>query len=550
MKLTTSITRLSIAALGLMAIGLLSVPNTVKADSVQPAQNIYQMPDYSERSNAFINTYGVKGVENGNYLEGNDTPKSYQVTTGTQAGSQWHTAFYLSKYDITSSNNPSGKSQRYIANDAPQGFTIDDAGNMYFALSQRSQSHTTSGYLYTGYIMRLDKTAISQLIKDPTLMRKNPNALGNHIRFSNNIPHFSSGAFAYDPYTQKIKFIVAYDYGNLTADQFLAKRPVQLVTVDPTSLALQKTDHFYLHDAGSGHYLNPSTLAFDRDGNFYSVAAARLTTTNGDAYLLTQGTRQGNSYKVHEMGMSIKPILAKQLQGISIDHNRLYIASNSAYLSLDLSAYLEHANTPSTAATANNWMKLEVNQLAGNREAENTVSSQGVTYMMMTTPNEVVMNKVPSAPSNNTDNTGKIEAYKGIVKIYYVPGYGIAIWRNPGQNPLSKKLAHGTSWLVFAKTTVNGQTWYNLGGDQWISGQYAYPIGTNSSTEVMKKKVVTINYVPGYGISVWTSPYSGKKIPGKILKHGTKWQTYGSVDKGELWYDLGGNQWIQARYTK
>ncbi|MHA3065179.1 hypothetical protein [Lacticaseibacillus saniviri] len=470
MKLNRLITRSLVATLGLVTVGVLSAPNAVKTVTVQAASNIYQMPDYSARSNAVVNTRGVKGIENGKYLQGNATPKSYKVTAGTQAGSQWHTAFYLHNHDIVSANNPTGKKITYFANAAPQGFTMDDAGNMYFALSRRNANGASTGYLYQGYIMRLDTTAISMLMKNPTLLRTNPNALGNHMRFSIIDGSFSSGAFAFDPATQKIKFLVAYNFGNKSADQFLSNHPVQMATVNPTSLVREKTDKFYLYDAGSHHYSSPNTLAFDRNGNFYTAAAASLTTTNGLAYLLTQGVRQGNSYSVREMGMSIKPILANQLQGISIDHNRLYIASNSAYLSLDLNAYLSRAYTPSAASSANSWMNLEVNQLAGSRETENTVGSNGVKYIMMTTPNEVVMSKAPaSQPSNN----GKVQAIKGVIQVHYVKGYGIAVWKQPGKYPLAKKLAHGTSWKVFAKTTVNGHAWYNLGGNQWLDSTYA-----------------------------------------------------------------------------
>ncbi|WP_054777083.1 hypothetical protein [Lacticaseibacillus saniviri] len=93
MKLNRLITRSLVATLGLVTVGVLSAPNAVKTVTVQAASNIYQMPDYSARSNAVVNTRGVKGIENGKYLQGNATPKSYKVTAGTQAGSQWHTAF-------------------------------------------------------------------------------------------------------------------------------------------------------------------------------------------------------------------------------------------------------------------------------------------------------------------------------------------------------------------------------------------------------------------------------------------------------------------------
>lgn len=62
----------------------------------------------------------------------------------------------------------------------------------------------------------------------------------------------------------------------------------------------------------------------------------------------------------------------------------------------------------------------------------------------------------------------------GVVKINYVPGYGIMIWKNAGgTGALNKYLKHGTSWKVFQRAVVNGHTWYNLGGNQWLDSQYA-----------------------------------------------------------------------------
>lgn len=63
----------------------------------------------------------------------------------------------------------------------------------------------------------------------------------------------------------------------------------------------------------------------------------------------------------------------------------------------------------------------------------------------------------------------------GVATINYAKGYGIAVWDNntssrhiiPG-----KKLMSGTSWRVASVAGINNQTWYNLGGQQWIDGRY------------------------------------------------------------------------------
>lgn len=62
--------------------------------------------------------------------------------------------------------------------------------------------------------------------------------------------------------------------------------------------------------------------------------------------------------------------------------------------------------------------------------------------------------------------------------------------------------------------------------------------------------VVTINYVPGYSINVWNS-YQTPHFTGQRLAHGTAWKVIATATdaQGQVWYDLGRDQWIQAKYT-
>lgn len=63
-------------------------------------------------------------------------------------------------------------------------------------------------------------------------------------------------------------------------------------------------------------------------------------------------------------------------------------------------------------------------------------------------------------------------------------------------------------------------------------------------------QVVTVKYVPGYGIAVWDNFQNGH-VTGKTLKHGSSWKVFGTTtdSNGNVWYNLGGNQWIMAKYT-
>lgn len=63
-------------------------------------------------------------------------------------------------------------------------------------------------------------------------------------------------------------------------------------------------------------------------------------------------------------------------------------------------------------------------------------------------------------------------------------------------------------------------------------------------------KRVRINYLPGKGVKIWTNYNSGRFI-GFRAKDKTEWNVVKTaVDKnGALWYMVGDNEWIEARYT-
>ncbi|MHA3066830.1 SLAP domain-containing protein [Lacticaseibacillus saniviri] len=114
----------------------------------------------------------------------------------------------------------------------------------------------------------------------------------------------------------------------------------------------------------------------------------------------------------------------------------------------------------------------------------------------------------------------------------------------------SRVLPKGSSWA----TTAASNDWFNISGDQWLrSSDINNHAKTGNSTPSNKPATkVKINYVPGYSIRVWSFNTAGKAtMTSKALKHGTTWRVLGSkTDKsGTAWYNLGGNQWIQQKYT-
>ncbi|MHA3065321.1 SLAP domain-containing protein [Lacticaseibacillus saniviri] len=152
-----------------------------------------------------------------------------------------------------------------------------------------------------------------------------------------------------------------------------------------------------------------------------------------------------------------------------------------------------------------------------------------------------------------SDNAGSEVNETGTVYVNYVPGYGIAVWNTyqDGRKITGTKLQHGTAWKYYKTATINGEKWYNLGGDQWIQAQYTSATKPgNTGSEIEKiDGTVKVNYVPGYGIAIWGKPAAD--VTSKKLAHGTTWKVFAKTSvNGTTWYNLGGNQWVDGTYAK
>ena len=91
-----------------------------------------------------------------------------------------------------------------------------------------------------------------------------------------------------------------------------------------------------------------------------------------------------------------------------------------------------------------------------------------------------------------------------------------------------------------------------------IAGLVALNTTTNKSevhaaTTANDPQVVTVNYVPGYGIAVWNQANSDTaQITGQKLAHATSWKVIDSAydAQGNKWYDLGRDQWVKAEWVR
>ena len=80
---------------------------------------------------------------------------------------------------------------------------------------------------------------------------------------------------------------------------------------------------------------------------------------------------------------------------------------------------------------------------------------------------ETTITKTVSAQADQIGSDYVIKA-KGVLTINARPDYGVAIWTVPGKKRTSRYLQNGTSWKFFKIAMINGEKWYNLGGNQWV----------------------------------------------------------------------------------
>lgn len=106
--------------------------------------------------------------------------------------------------------------------------------------------------------------------------------------------------------------------------------------------------------------------------------------------------------------------------------------------------------------------------------------------------------KLNSLSFNNTAQASTTQAPAkqiGVVKVNSKTGESVAVWNSyeDGKQQTGKYLPHESSWKTYKKVkTVKGETWYNLGGDQWISGddvQEEAPIALTADLSAVKAAV-------------------------------------------------------------
>ena len=92
----------------------------------------------------------------------------------------------------------------------------------------------------------------------------------------------------------------------------------------------------------------------------------------------------------------------------------------------------------------------------------------------------------------------------GVVKVNSKTGESVAVWNSyeDGKQQTGKYLPHQSSWKTYKKVkTVKGETWYNLGGNQWISSDNVEEEAPIAVTADLSAVATTVSQVPAANVA-------------------------------------------------
>lgn len=143
----------------------------------------------------------------------------------------------------------------------------------------------------------------------------------------------------------------------------------------------------------------------------------------------------------------------------------------------------------------------------------------------------------------------------GSIVVKYKNNWSVNVWTGYGKNRhfSGQRVKNGSRHAVYEVAIENGQTWYNIGGNHWLPGQYvaSYPVkqagsSTNNQLPDAHRGVLTL----ARAAELYSDPGLQNSL-NRTLSEGTSWRFFATVKRnGKTAYNLGGNQWISSDSLK
>jgi len=173
-----------------------------------------------------------------------------------------------------------------------------------------------------------------------------------------------------------------------------------------------------------------------------------------------------------------------------------------------------------------------------------TDSANGKTWYQVATDSWI--NSDDASTASTINNTGT-------ATISYAPAAGTDLWQGYGDNKVAtgQKLANGSSWHFSQKVIdANGDSWYEIGGNQWINGYFTKI--TNGTFDESAAKVWDPNYA-ALKLTKNSAIYSDgnySSAGNKQMKAGSIVQVDSTVQDGNtIWYEMSEGGWLPSSAT-
>ncbi|KRL10726.1 phage tail spike protein [Schleiferilactobacillus perolens] len=167
-------------------------------------------------------------------------------------------------------------------------------------------------------------------------------------------------------------------------------------------------------------------------------------------------------------------------------------------------------------------------------------------------------------------------SYDGAGIVQYVGTGGLQMYDSPYKgHKVVGTIKNGAYYKVTrtaTENTVNDNTWYMIGTNNWVDGTFfkfdksgAYivnnvsgagtiTIGDNTDSNGLIVPFQGMGSVTSYAgpksIAIWTSPWADKKATGQYVGNGERFKIwYKATDNvNHVWYNIGTNSWIDSTY--
>ncbi|KRM29492.1 hypothetical protein LH991_08015 [Schleiferilactobacillus harbinensis] len=162
----------------------------------------------------------------------------------------------------------------------------------------------------------------------------------------------------------------------------------------------------------------------------------------------------------------------------------------------------------------------------------------------------------------DSEGPSTISEESGTLRVVNIDNTGIALWHGYGTNRhyAGRILPYGSRWQYSGTVTVpaynSSETWYNVGGDQWVEGLYVRTFPNNRDTTYRIVAQRGVIYVPSFPIMPLPvdkgTPQTSRSTWSGYLHFtaGSAWQyfhvAYSSDQYEPPKYDLGGGEWVQG----